>query len=235
MFGGNRANMLSGKVETMITVAFCTQKGGTGKTTIATALATAAHLSGQKSALLDLDPQTNAVNWFDRREQDGPDVASIQPGAIKRSLDAYRGLGMDWVFIDTPGKMDSASTEAAKHADIVLIPTQAQIFSIDTLEPLKRLLDMAGNPPAFVVLNMVHPNAGGRAAEDAAAIADNFKMAVAPIHLSRLKAFEDAPAVGQSAQEWEPKGRAAQEVAALFSFISNHASMVEGKHEKVKA
>ena len=40
----------------MITVAFCTQKGGTGKTTIATALAVAAHRAGQKSALLDLDP-----------------------------------------------------------------------------------------------------------------------------------------------------------------------------------
>lgn len=219
----------------MITVALCTQKGGTGKTTIATALAVAAHLAGKKSALLDLDPQTNAVNWFDRREGDGPDVASIQPGAIRRSLDAYRGLGMDWVFIDTPGKMDSASTEAAKYADMVLIPTQAQIFAIDTLEPLKRLLDMAGNPPAFVVLNLVHPNAGGRAADDAAAIADRFNISVAPIHLSRLKAYEDAPALGQTPQELEPQGRAAQEVAGLFSFLSEQASMITGKHERMKA
>ena len=219
----------------MITVALCTQKGGTGKTTIATALAVAAHLAGKKSALLDLDPQTNAVNWFDRREGDGPDVASIQPGAIPRSLDAYRGLGMDWVFIDTPGKMDSASTEAAKHADMVLIPTQAQIFAIDTLEPLKRLLDMAGNPPAFVVLNLVHPNAGGRAADDAAAIADRFNVSVAPIHMSRLKAYEDAPALGQTPQELEPEGRAAQEVAGLFAFLSGQASMITGKHERMKA
>ena len=219
----------------MITVAFCTQKGGTGKTTIATALAVAAHLAGKKSALLDLDPQTNAVNWFDRREGDGPDVASIQPGAIRRSLDAYRGLGMDWVFIDTPGKMDSASTEAANHADIVLIPTQAQIFAIDTLGPLKRLLDMAGNPLAFVVLNLVHPNAGGRAADDAAAIADRFNVSVAPIHMSRLKTYEDAPALGQTPQELEPQGRAAQEVAGLFTFLSEQASMVTGKHERMKA
>ena len=219
----------------MITVALCTQKGGTGKTTIATALAVAAHLAGKKSALLDLDPQTNAVNWFDRRDGDGPDVASIQPGAIRRSLEAYRGLGMDWVFIDTPGKMDSASTEAAKYADMVLIPTQAQIFAIDTLEPLKRLLDMAGNPPAFVVLNLVHPNAGGRAADDAAAIADRFNISVAPIHLSRLKAYEDAPALGQTPQELEPQGRAAQEVAGLFSFLSEQASMITGKHERMKA
>ena len=219
----------------MITVAFCTQKGGTGKTTIATALAVAAHQAGKKSALLDLDPQTNAVNWFDRREGDGPDVASIQPGAIPRSLDAYRGLGMDWVFIDTPGKMDSASTEAARHADMVLIPTQAQIFAIDTLEPLKRLLDMAGNPPAFVVLNLVHPNAGGRAADDAALIAERFNVSVAPIHLSRLKAYEDAPALGQTPQELEPQGRAAQEVAGLFTFLSEQASMIAGNHERMKA
>lgn len=219
----------------MITVAFCTQKGGTGKTTIATALATAAHLAGEKSALLDLDPQTNAVNWFDRREGDGPDVASIQPGAIRRSLDAYRNIGMDWVFIDTPGKMDSASTEAAKHADIVLIPTQAQIFAIDTLEPLKRLLDMAGKPPAYVILNLIHPNAGGRAAEDAAAIAERYEIAVAPVYLSRLKAYEDAPAVGQAPQEWEPNGRAAQQIAALFDFLRNHVSMNASQHEKVKA
>ena len=219
----------------MITVALCTQKGGTGKTTIATALAVAAHLAGKKSALLDLDPQTNAVNWFDRREGDGPDVASIQPGAIRRSLEAYRGLGMDWVFIDTPGKMDSASTEAAKYADMVLIPTQAQIFAIDTLEPLKRLLDMAGNPPAFVVLNLVHPNAGGRAADDAAAIAERFNVAVAPIHMSRLKAYEDAPALGQTPQELEPQGRAAQEVAGLFTFLSEQASMIAGNHERMKA
>lgn len=218
----------------MITVAFCTQKGGTGKTTIATALAVAAYLAGKRSALLDLDPQTNAVDWFDRRQGGGPDVASIQPGGIRRSLDAYRKLSMDWVFIDTPGKMDSASTEAAKHADIVLIPTQAQIFATDTLEPLKRLLSMAGNPPAFVVLNLVHPNAAGRASEDAAAIADRFKVQVAPVHLSRLKSYEDAPALGQTPQELEPEGRAAREIAELFSFLAQQESMITSKHESVK-
>ena len=118
---------------------------------------------------------------------------------------------------------------------MVLIPTQAQIFAIDTLEPLKRLLDMAGNPPAFVVLNLVHPNAGGRAADDAAAIAERFNVPVAPIHLSRLKAYEDAPALGQTPQELEPQGRAAQEVAGLFSFLSEQASMITGKHERMKA
>lgn len=210
----------------MLVIALCTQKGGTGKTTIATALAVAAHRAGQKAAILDLDPQTNATDWFDRREADGPDVASVQPGAIKRSLEAYRGLGMDLVIIDTPGKMDSASVEAAKHADLVLIPMQTQIFAIDTLAPLKTLLAMAGDPKAWVVLNQVHPNAAGRAAEDGAVIAGRYGIPVAPIHLSRLKAYEDAPAVGQTPQETEPKGRGAKEIASLFEFVTHQTASV---------
>lgn len=218
----------------MITVSFCSQKGGTSKTTIATSLATAAHLAGKKAAILDLDPQTNAVNWFDRRETDGPDVASVQPGAIKRSLDAYRKLGMDWVFIDTPGKMDTAQTEAAKHADIVLVLTQPQIFAVETIQAVKVLLAMAGDPAAFVVLTMIHPNAHARASEDAAMIADTFKLLPSVTHISYLKAYQDAPAVGQSPQEWEPDGRASREISALFSMLDHHASIIAGKHERMK-
>ena len=60
-------------------------------------------------------------------------------------------------------------------------------------------------------------------------------MKVAPIHVSRLKTYEDAPALGQTPQELEPQGRAAQEVAGLFTFLSEQASMITGKHERMKA
>ena len=219
----------------MRVVAIVGQKGGTGKTTIATGLATAAYLNGAKASIIDLDPQTNASDWFERREAPAPDVASIQPGAIRRTLDAARTLGMDWVFIDTPGKMDSASTEAAKHADLVLIPSQAQIFAVDTLQPLKTLLDMAGNPRAFVVLNMVHPNAKSRVADDAAAITAGYGIEVAPVHLSMRSAFGEAPALGKTPQETEPHGRAAHELAALFRFLEAQESMIAEKHERIKA
>lgn len=219
----------------MRVVAIIGQKGGTGKTTIATGLAVAAYLNGAKASIIDLDPQTNASDWFERREAPAPDVANIQPGAIKRTLDAARSLGMDWVFIDTPGKMDSASTEAAKHADIVLIPSQAQIFAVDTLRPLKTLLAMAGKPRAFVVLNLVHPNAKSRPEADAQAIAEGFGIDVAPVHLCNRAAFADAPALGQTPQETEPHGRAAQELAALFRFLEAQKSMIAENNERMKA
>lgn len=77
--------------------------------------------------------------------------------------------------------------------------------------------------------------AGGSAADDAAANTDRFNVPVAPIHVSRPKAYEDAPAFGQTPQELEPQGSAAQEVAGLFSFLSEQASMITSKHERMKA
>ena len=47
----------------MKTVAVISQKGGAGKTTLTLHLAVASALSGQNTAVIDLDPQASAANW----------------------------------------------------------------------------------------------------------------------------------------------------------------------------
>ena len=47
----------------MKTVALLSQKGGTGKTTIATNLCVAAEREGHTTAFIDLDPQASATRW----------------------------------------------------------------------------------------------------------------------------------------------------------------------------
>ena len=103
----------------MIIIAIIGQKGGTGKTTAATGLAVAAVNAGYQTAILDLDPQTNAANWRDRREAEGPAVESIQPSRLRHTLKAAESAGADFIFIDTPGKSDTAAVEAARVADLV--------------------------------------------------------------------------------------------------------------------
>jgi len=51
----------------MRTIVLLTQKGGTGKTTLAASLAVAAAQSGERVIALDLDPQASLVRWGERR------------------------------------------------------------------------------------------------------------------------------------------------------------------------
>ena len=208
----------------MRTVAIIGQKGGTGKTTTTLGLAVCAELAGFTSAVLDLDPQTNAANWKDRREAPAPAVESIQAGRLRHALKAAEANGADFVFIDTPGKSDTAAIEAARVADLVLIPVRPQIFDLETLSAVRDALRVAGSPAAYVVLNNIHPSATRSLSEQSEMIARAFDLPVCPVHLSHRTIFAEAPAIGKMPQETEPEGKAAAELAALFRFVDQTAT-----------
>jgi len=84
----------------MKTIAILGQKGGTGKTTIALALAVRAAQSGKSVAVLDLDPQGSARKWAKRRTSETPAVARRDPYELSETLvDGRPGrmaAGGDW-------------------------------------------------------------------------------------------------------------------------------------------
>jgi chromosome partitioning protein len=207
----------------MRVIAIIGQKGGTGKTTATIGLAVASERAGFKTAVLDLDPQTNAANWKDRRQAEGPAVESIQPGRLRQTLKLAEEAGADLVFIDTPGRSDTAAIEAARVADLVLVPVHPQIFDLETLSAVRDALRIAGSPSAYVVLNGIHPNATRSPAEQREVIGNAFGLPVCPVHLSHRSAFAEAPATGQAPQEFEPEGKAAGEVEAVFRFMEQTA------------
>ena len=51
----------------MICIAVVNSKGGTGKTTLAAALAVRAAKEGKRVAMVDLDPQHSLAEWFNMR------------------------------------------------------------------------------------------------------------------------------------------------------------------------
>src|SRR3546814_8251236 len=72
----------------MKVLAILSQKGGVGKTTLATCLAVAAEQAGKVAAIIDLEPQATASFWKDVRQLDTPAVASIQPVRLPAMLKA---------------------------------------------------------------------------------------------------------------------------------------------------
>lgn len=212
----------------MHVLAIIGQKGGNGKTTTALGLAVAASLAGHDVAVIDLDPQTTAANWSDRRGKETPAVVSCQASRLTHVLEAAAKEGADLAIIDTPGKSTDPLITAAKAADFVLMPIQPQLYDIETLGSLKDGLTLAGNPPAAVFVNRA-PIQGRRHTEtQEAAAAQGF--AVCPVVIFARAAHGDAGNIGQVAAEYEPNGKAAQEIAELYAYSA--IALKGGEREK---
>jgi len=202
----------------MKTLAFLGQKGGTGKTTVATALAVRAAQDGKSVALLDLDPQGSAAKWAKRRKNPNPAVSARQPFELADTLALLRKGGADLVLIDAPGKIENAALEASKHADLVLIPVRPTPLDLDAVREIKNLLAFAGEPPSYVVLNCIPPQ-GHKHELARQVIEQRDSLEVCPAAFCQRTAFADAMISGQTAGEYEPTGKAAQEIDALYSLV----------------
>jgi len=201
----------------MKTIAVIAQKGGSGKTTLALSLAVAGLRAGKSTAVIDLDPQATATKWADRRTDKELVVTSAQAARLPQLLDAARASEADLVIIDTPPRVEQAALTAAKLADLILIPCQASINDLETIGATMELLKFAGNAHAIVVLNGV-ASRGDRTAQAEAAIRD-MAVAVAPVALGYRTAYKDSAALGLTAQEYEPNGKAAGELTDLYRLI----------------
>src|SRR5580658_2005691 len=206
----------------MKTIAIISQKGGAGKTTVCVHLATCAALAGHNVAIIDLDPQGTAASWGDRRKAETPEVVSGQAGRLSVLIDAARANGADFLLLDTAPNADQTALRAAQLADLVLIPCRAATFDLEAIQATLTLGQLA-QKPAFVVLNAIPPRSGiGREAADGLTAQG---AQVAPAMLSQRAAFTHGVIDGRTAQEFEPVGKAAEEVEALYTWLCGTVGM----------
>jgi len=208
----------------MKTISIVSQKGGAGKTTTALALAVAAVQDGLTVVVVDTDPQTTATKWHDRRTLEQPSVVSCQVSRLPFVLDAARKEGADLAIIDTPPRNAEASIEAARVADVVVIPLRPQINDLETMAAMRDILRIAGEPAAFVLINAAPIQ--GRRHEEALEAAQSQGFPVCPVVLYSRTPHGDAPTTGQTVTEFDPKGKAAQEVRQVYEFTSMYINKI---------
>ena len=90
----------------MFVVSLLSQKGGTGKSTLAIQLAVAALLDGHTVIIIDLDPQESAVMWGQIRGDAPPIVVSATKTELPRLLKTAEKNGVTLAILDTPPKVE---------------------------------------------------------------------------------------------------------------------------------
>lgn len=207
----------------MKVIAFMTQKGGTGKTSLAASVGVAAQEAGERVYLIDLDPQGSLVSWGERREADEPGVDSTTPNKLTAALEGLAKAKYTLVIIDTQG-IDSAATSAAmRSADLALVPARASLLDIEAAKPTMASL-MKLNRDYALILNQCPPGRTSRM-QDASRALSMLGVLAQPCIAQRAD-HTDAIAFGQGVTELDPHGKAADEVRQLWTWIKRK---MEGK------
>lgn len=196
-------------------LAVISQKGGAGKTTLALHLAVAAEVDGHSAAVIDLDPQASAAAWGDSREADAPVVVSSQASRLPQVLNAARDNSADLCVIDTAPHSEGPALAAIRAADLVLIPCRPAILDLRSIGSTVDLVRIA-QKMACVVLNAV-PSRGSLPDEAREAVS-SYDIPVAPGSMGQRVAYVHSLTAGLTAQEFEPHGKAAEEIQQLYMY-----------------
>ena len=201
----------------MQVLALVTQKGGTGKSSLAVSLAVAAQEAGLKTAIVDIDPQGTASEWFQRRRAETTEVARLHWSYLSSQLHAFERNGHDLVLIATPGADDSAASAAIREANLCLLPLRPSIADVEAMKPTLRYLNDRDKPFAFV-LNQCP--VGGRTSRTSNAFrALQLIGGVCDATVALRADHMDALAAGLGVTEHAPNGKAAAEVRQVLDWV----------------
>lgn len=134
----------------MKTILVINSKGGCGKTTLTTNLASYYASSGLETAIMDYDPQGSSLNWIGSRSPMLPTIhgANAAParGMRMRSVDMYVPPSTQVLLVDPPaGATGLLLQDLVRRADFILIPVAPSAIDIHaTANFVKELLLSGG-------------------------------------------------------------------------------------------
>ncbi|HEX2135206.1 MAG TPA: ParA family protein [Microvirga sp.] len=135
----------------MRVLSLVTQKGGTGKSTLAVSLGVAAQESGLKVCVLDTDPQGTASSWSLRRSSSIPGVEAAASRPLSPCIGTLAREGYDLVIVDTPSVSAGNACAAMQAGDLCLIPVRPSIADVEAARPTVQFLVAREKAFAFVL------------------------------------------------------------------------------------
>lgn len=199
------------------------EKGGSGKTTLCTHLAVAAHLATRKVTILDTDPMEGIRAWGEARGR-SPDVITeltSNPDYLKKTVAKIEATGPDLLVIDTPGAANPIASNVAMLSDFVIIPMKPSPHDDNAIwRTLERLTEL--KVPHAVVLNQC-PTTTTRPEIEMRERLEGNKVTVCPTVIHQRQVIVDSAATGETAFEMsnltKADRRAIDEFQSVYDWI----------------
>jgi chromosome partitioning protein len=201
----------------MRTIAFVTQKGGEGKSTLASSVAVAASSAGERVVVIDLDPLQTLVTWSATRRDSNLAVEHLPPSKLGKALVALEKKGVTLVVIDAPGQGGEETLAAIRAADLCIIPARPNAFDLWASERTRAQVKEAGADYAFL-LNQCPPSQQSARVELGAKALQAIGGLLAPLVSARVD-YQEAARLGLGVTEFNPDGVAALETKELWGSI----------------
>jgi chromosome partitioning protein len=219
----------------MKTLAIASQKGGTGKSTTSIHISSAATKAGLKVLLVDADHNSSsALFWGKEREVSEPLVVTafpedsedmdIEESELIEKLDFFKEAGenedYDLMVIDCPPYVNKLAIYATSMADLTIIPVRPKFNDLQTLyKTISRV-----EKPIGVLLSQCQPKINGMESgktQEARRLIEENGISVVPVQITNRESYSDSLNGGCSVLEYEPKGKASEEVLQLWDWVKN--------------
>ena len=200
----------------MKTLAFLSQKGGSGKTTLAVHAAVAAIEAGERVVVVDTDIQRSATTWSEARSAQTPVVATAAAADLDAVMTAARHDAMTLCIVDTAPHAAPDAARIACAVDLVIIPCRPTAFDLAAAGSAIEIVKAARARAVFVL--SACPFRSPEISETRAVL-ESYGFPVAPPEITDRRAFARAVATGRAVTEFETDGKAAQEIRILWNWL----------------
>jgi chromosome partitioning protein len=214
------------------TIAFISQKGGAGKSTLTVHMAVIAGQRSRKVAIVDTDPQESAAMWHRARDASDPPVATASVSDLERALGAAKADSYELALVDSAPHVGPGAAIIARLADLVVVPVQPGPFDIGALPGTIDLLK-AAERRAVVVLSRCPSRSLD--VESARRAILEMNLEIVPVNIGDRTVYRRALAHGLAVTEMDPEGIAAMEITNLYRWIESQLWPKAKQQQRISA
>lgn len=202
----------------MRVLAVASQKGGSGKTTLAGHIAVQAEIAGfGPVALVDMDPQASLASWWNERQEERPYFAQTSVSRLPTDIEEMRGVGINLLVIDTPPAITTTIAQVIQLSDLIVIPMRPSPHDLRAAAATIDLVEKLGKSLVFVI-----NGAAARARTTADTItALSRSGTLAPSIIHQRADFAASMIDGRTVMEIPGGERSAKEIQDLWAFLGD--------------